>query len=183
MGLTKKEILLQLKALGINSSSDLSFYYEEYRQYYETTLQQYYGYVFNKENFYLERAHQRIPASIKIRYVHQHLGFKKILYTGTIKNISEKGMFISTRNYFPSNSKIEICIPTKKNLLGIYVKNKFICIPANIIDIVWKRACTDGSFEGIGIELSKPMQCYLDFVGSLKSNPPVGSLQRTGYGG
>ncbi len=167
--LTKKEILFQLKGLGINSTSERSFCYDEYREYSEKTSQEHFRYVFKKKGIYQKRARQRIPANIKISYIHQHLGFRKILYTGTIKNISEKGMFISTNNYLPRNSKIELVIPVKKTFMGIYIKKQCIYIPDNSITIVWKRALSNDSCDGIGIELSNPTQCYLDFVGSFIS--------------
>ena len=109
--LTKKEILFQLKALGINSTSEGSFCYNEYREYSEKTSQEHFRYVFKKNGSNLKRARQRIPANIKISYINQHLGFRKKVYNGTIKNLSEKGMFISTNNYLPRNSKIELAIP------------------------------------------------------------------------
>jgi len=168
IGLTEKEISFQLMTLGINSTSEHSFCYKEYRKYSEKTSQEHFGYVFKKNSSYLKRAHQRIPANIKISYIHQHLGFRKNLYNGTIKNLSEKGMFISTNNYFPRNSKIELLIPVKKTFLGISTKKQCIYIPTNIMRIVWKLASSNDSCEGIGIELSNPTQCYLDFVGSFK---------------
>ena len=170
IGLTKKEILFQLMTFGINSTSERSFCYEEYRGYSEKTSQEHFGYVFKKKGIYQKRARQRIPANIKISYIHQHLGFRRNLYKGTIKNLSEKGMFISTNNSLPRNSKIELAIPINKTFLGICIKKQFIYIPFNIISIVWKRALSDDSCEGIGIELSNPTQCYLDFVGSLQSD-------------
>ena len=42
--LTKKEIFAQLKKLGINSASEISSYYKEYRKSSEKTSQEYYEY-------------------------------------------------------------------------------------------------------------------------------------------
>ena len=167
IGLTEKEILFQLMTLGINSISERSSCYKEYREYSEKTTNEHFGYVFQKKGINLKRTLQRMPANIKISYIHQHLGFRKNLYNGTIKNLSEKGMFISINNEFPPNSKIELVIPVKETFLGISIKKQYIYIPFNIISIVWKGALSNDSCDGIGIELSNPPQCYLDFVGSL----------------
>ncbi len=167
--LTEKEILFQLMRLGINSTSKRGLYCEKYREYSERTSQEHFGYAFQKKGINLKRARQRIPANIKISYIHQYLGFRKKLFKGTIKNLSEKGMFISTNNYFPRNSKIELAIPVNKTFLGISIKKQFIYVPANIISIAWKATVSNDPCNGIGIELSNPTQCYLDFVGSFIS--------------
>jgi hypothetical protein len=117
-----------------------------------------------------KRAYNRIPVSIKIKYLEWHIGFSKNQYTGTIKNITEKGMFISTSYNVPRDSIIEICIPVvKKKFLGIPIKKQIFCITANLISIVWGKKLSEYSFAGIGIELSTPPKKYLEFVGSLKS--------------
>jgi hypothetical protein len=108
--------------MGINSTSEDSFYYEEYREYSEKTLQEHFGYVFKKKDIYLKRAHKRIAANIKIVYLEWRIGFWKNFYKGTIKNLSEKGMFISLDYSLLHNSLIEICIPVKKR------KRKFISL-------------------------------------------------------
>ena len=84
-----------------------------------------------------KRAYNRIPVSIKIRYLEWRIGFFKNQYTGTIKNITEKGMFISTNYDVPLDSIIEVCIPVKKKVFGISIKKKIFCITANLISVVW----------------------------------------------
>jgi hypothetical protein len=116
-----------------------------------------------------KRAYNRIPVSIKIRYLEWRIGFFKNQYTGTIKNITEKGMFISTNYDVPLDSIIEVCIPVKKKIFGISIKKKIFCITANLISIVWGGELSKDSNVGIGIKLSNPPKEYLEFVGSLKS--------------
>ena len=115
-----------------------------------------------------KRAYNRIPVSIKIKYLEWRIGFKN-QYTGTIKNITEKGMFISTNYNVPLDSIIEVCIPVKKKVFGISVKKNKFCIDANVISIVWGKNISKDSNACIGIELSNPPKEYLEFVGSLKS--------------
>jgi hypothetical protein len=192
--LTKKEILDGLKKLGLNSTPELNSFYYEYKKYSEKfsrvfftrrlrmikpmLLSCYLRYEnlhqnknsqmsINKSHRYMEkRAYKRIPARIKIRYLHWHMGWKN-LYTGTIKNLSEEGMFISTNNYFHRDSLIEICIPIKKRVYGIPIKKKYFYIPANLISIAWGKILSNDSCGGIGIELVDPSQEYLDFVRTL----------------
>ncbi len=115
-----------------------------------------------------KRAYNRIPVSIKIKYLEWRIGSKN-QYTGTIKNITEKGMFISTNYNVPLDSIIEVCIPVKKKVFGISVEKKLFFIDANLISIVWDGKLSKDSNAGIGIELSNPSKEYLEFVGSLKS--------------
>lgn len=115
-----------------------------------------------------KRAYKRIPVSIKVRYLEWR--FFKNLYAGTIKNISEKGMFIYTNHTLIPDSLIEICIPVvKKKIFGIPVRKENICIPAGLINIVRENTLSNGSLAGIGIELSHPPQQYLELLKSLKT--------------
>ncbi len=117
-----------------------------------------------------KRNYNRIPVSIKTQYLECQIGLFKNLYAGTIKDVSERGMFLKTKYELPRNSLIEICIPiVKKKIFGIPIKKKYLCIPANLISTVWEKTPSNGSFTGIGIELSNPPQEYLEFVSSLKS--------------
>jgi Tfp pilus assembly protein PilZ len=120
------------------------------------------------------RAYKRVPANIKIRYALYNPLFWKNLYTGNIKNLSEKGLFISTKTiYFPLDALLEISIPFKKRVLNL---------PAKISNIAWRSVVSDNCCDGIGVELSVPPQEYLEFVDSLKTvnksqyNTPISSL-------
>jgi hypothetical protein len=86
--------------------------------------------------------------------------FWKKLYKGTIKNMSEKGIFIKTKTInFPLDSLLEIYIPFKKNVLYL---------PAKISNIAWRTLLPDDTCNAMGIELSDPPQDYLNLVEGLK---------------
>jgi hypothetical protein len=158
--LTKNEIFSQLNKLGIQSDFELNFYYEGYREYSEEPSQPHSGHVPKWKDLHHARAQERIPVNIKIRYLHQHPGHRfRNLLSGTIKNLSEKGMFIRTDCDIPENSLIEMCIPYKKEVLYI---------PANAIKIAWRRNISDTSCGGIGIVLPHPPREYAAFIESQK---------------
>ncbi len=98
-----------------------------------------------------KRAFKRIPIDLKVRFYCCNK-----TYTGTITNLTEKGMFISTHElYFPFNSQLEIFIP---------LKDKGLHIPVNLNRITM----SPDSDDGIGVELPNPPQDYLEFVDSLR---------------
>jgi Tfp pilus assembly protein PilZ len=98
-----------------------------------------------------QRAFERVPANINIRFYTCDTD-----YSGTIKNISESGMFISTdKMLFPFDSTIEIIVPFEEKLLKVPVK-------------VVRMTKTDDVFDGIGVELLDNHQDYLALVNSLK---------------
>lgn len=109
-----------------------------------------------------KRICERIPVSIEIEYYLWNPLFWKKLYTGTIKNISEKGMFISGKTInFPLDALLEISIPVNKDVVHL---------PAINSNIVWKRMLSDDSCDSIGVELSNPPDDYLKMVESLKTD-------------
>ena len=107
-----------------------------------------------------KRACKRISASIEIKYYLWNPLFWKKEYTGTIKNLSEKGMFISTKTTnFPLDSLLEIYIPFNKETLFL---------PAKFSNIAWRRILPDDSCDSMGVELSHPPREYLELLESLK---------------
>jgi hypothetical protein len=98
------------------------------------------------------RAFERVPADIKIRFYSCNTD-----YSGTIKNLSENGMFISTdKMLFPFDSTIEIMIPFNEKLLKVPVK-------------VVRMTRSDDVFDSIGVTLLDDHRDYLEFVNNLKS--------------
>ena len=98
-----------------------------------------------------QRAFERVPANINIRFYTCNTD-----YSGTIKNISENGMFINTdKMLFPFDSAIEIIIPFGEKLLKVPVK-------------VVRMTKSDEVFDGIGVALLDNHQDYLALVNSLK---------------
>ena len=108
-----------------------------------------------------KRAYKREPVNMKIRFCLHNPLFWKNLYSAKIKNLSEKGMFISTETRcFPLDALIELSISFNKRSLYL---------PAKINNIVWRNVVSDSYCDGIGIEISNPPQEYLELVDSLKT--------------
>ncbi len=104
-----------------------------------------------------KRAYKRIPANIEIEYYLWKPLFWKKLYAGTIRNISEKGMFISTKTpSFPIDSLLEIYI--------LFNKKDILFIPAKDNTIAWRNILSDNSCDGIGVELSNPPWEYSEII-------------------
>jgi hypothetical protein len=98
------------------------------------------------------RAFKRIPVHIEVRYY-----CRKEVKTGTVINLSEKGMFIATQDVcLPFESQIEILLPLNK---------EFHCVPVNLCRMI----ISPDSYDGIGVELANPNPGYLAFIDSLKS--------------
>ncbi len=96
-----------------------------------------------------KRADQRIPVSIEVRYF-----YGKMFYSGTISDISKKGMFINTAECIPPNYKIVIIIPYKNDLLTVNSR-------------VSRLRQNSGCFDGMGIEILHSKNNYIEFVDSL----------------
>jgi len=79
------------------------------------------------------RALERKPAGKDIRIL-----YRKKIYSGTVLNLSEKGMFIGTSECFPPDSIIRI----ESELLNTLVK------------VNWVTEM-DGYYDGIGVEVIK----------------------------
>jgi len=113
-------------------------------------------------NLVEKRAYKRIPAHIEIEYYLWKPLFWKKLYSGTIINISEKGMLISTKTpSFPIDSLLEIYIPYNKDILFI---------PAKDNTIVWRKLLGDNSCDTIGVELSNPPWEYSEIIESVRNS-------------
>ncbi len=97
------------------------------------------------------RAFERIPTNLQTTFLSDNTS-----YTGTVTDLSENGMFINTRVDFPFNSRLEIRIPLKEEILKVPVK-------------VSRIKKTDDFYDGMGVELLNPPPNYLEFVNRLKS--------------
>jgi len=97
------------------------------------------------------RSFERIPVSIRVRFY-----CFETAYLGTVRNLSENGMFISMdKMVFPFDSKIEIIFRTDRKLLKV---------PVRVIRITK----SENVFDGIGVELLDTHREYLELVSSLK---------------
>ena len=98
-----------------------------------------------------KRAFERIPANIKVRFNCTNTEF-----SGTIMNLSEKGMYINTdESCFPYDVQFDIPIALEEEILNV---------PVNLYRIILSH-----DSNGIGVELINPSEKYLEFVSSLKA--------------
>lgn len=97
------------------------------------------------------RAFERKASSLPVKYF-----CDKTQYSGTIKNLSEKGMFITTCDFLPCDDTLELLVPVKEEL------SKFIAKIRRIIKI-------DDHNYHIGVELLHPPKNYIKYVVGLKS--------------
>lgn len=109
-------------------------------------------------NYYMEkRAFQRLPVNLQSR-----LFYGNMVYTGIVTNLSESGMFISTKMTFPADYVF---------IAVILLDTHTISVPIKI-----KRSvrATDHSSRaeecGIGVKLLDPSREYLDFVSRTRAD-------------
>jgi hypothetical protein len=106
-----------------------------------------------KENAALvnKRSFERVSTSINARFF-----FGNLFYSGTLLNVSEKGMFINTKRYLPIESMFVVIFRLDNELFKIIAKVK--------------RVAKDDSTNGMGIELLSPSNDYMEYINSLKSH-------------
>lgn len=97
------------------------------------------------------RVFKRTDAELPVKYY-----CDRMFYTGTVKNLSENGLFISTINFLPCLDLIELLIPLEDEVSMCYARIR------RIIKI------NDYKFN-IGVELLNPPSSYLRYVSRLKS--------------
>ena len=99
------------------------------------------------------RAFERVSSSIEVKFFCSGTD-----YNGIITNLSENGMFISTRKMcFPFDSQFEIHLPLKNEVMNVAVRVSRITKSADI-------------FDGIGVELINPSREYLEFIKKLRAD-------------
>ncbi len=93
------------------------------------------------------RAFERAPVNIKVRFFccESH-------YDGTVLNLSERGMYISTDAMkFPFDSELDIIIPRYADILKVPVK-------------VMRMTKSSDLYDGLGVEVVNASGQYLGFV-------------------
>jgi len=98
------------------------------------------------------RSFERVPANIKVKFFccESH-------YDGTVMNLSERGMYISTDEMrFPFDSEIDIIIPINSDIFKISVKVMRITKSADY-------------YDGIGVSVVEPSVHYIDFVNNCRN--------------
>ena len=106
-----------------------------------------------------KRAYERIPLDIKIDFLQNGS-----THAGTIKNISQNGMYIEADRPLPFHSSIDVHLPFKSKL------NVLINFNDNVIEVpvrVKRLVKNDSSFMGMGVELSHESHGYLSFMSNL----------------
>ncbi|GBD96779.1 MAG TPA: PilZ domain-containing protein [Nitrospirae bacterium] len=103
------------------------------------------------------RAFERFPANLDAR-----LFYGNLIYTGMVKNLSQNGMFVSTKVNFPLNSEF---------IMVVLLNNRTIKLPVKVRRKVRKESGYYSKMDdGIGVELLEPPQNFLDYAGSRKSS-------------
>jgi len=97
------------------------------------------------------RAFERISADLQANFF-----CGNTMYSGTVTNLSENGMFVKTRMCFPFDSNLELLIPLKEEVLKVPIK-------------VSRIEKTEDFYDGMGVEVLSPCQNYSEFVNRLKS--------------
>ena len=98
------------------------------------------------------RTHRRIYTNIHARFFYGNL-----FYSGNVINISERGLFISTKRFIPSESMFVVLIRVEEELYKVIARVK-------------RTERNTGSNDGMGVELLSPSSGYLSFVDRLKSD-------------
>ena len=108
-----------------------------------------------------KRDHERMNVTIKISFHLWNPLFWKKEYNGVIKNISEKGLLISTITpSFPIDALLEIYLLADKEIIYIPAKNN---------TIIWKKLLSDNVCDSIGVALLNPPIVYNKFVQRLET--------------
>jgi hypothetical protein len=92
------------------------------------------------------RGFNRIPVGEDVKICEGDLFF-----SGTVLNLSERGMFIGTRKYFQLDTIY---------LIVMRLKNRLLKLPA----VIKRSTGSTGYYDGIGVELVNPPLEYVQFV-------------------
>ena len=98
------------------------------------------------------RAGIRKTANLEARFFYGNR-----VYTGTVTNISDRGMFINTAILFPKDSKVEIML---------CLNNKVLKVPVTVRrNVRSDYQCFGTCDNGIGVELLSIPPGYREYVG------------------
>jgi len=96
-----------------------------------------------------KRDSERIPVNLALRFP-----FSNTFIPGTVANLSEKGMFIDTELCFPIESKFEVLIKLKDEILTLHVQ---------IVRIVK----SDNKYTGMGVRILSAPRKYSEYLAGL----------------
>ncbi|UCD34659.1 MAG: PilZ domain-containing protein [Nitrospiraceae bacterium] len=101
------------------------------------------------------RAFRRYPSSL-----HARLVYGTMIYAGRVTNLSQNGMFVSTWVRFPVNAEF---------MVVLLLHDRTVQIPIRIRRAVRNGSdCRPPAHNGIGVEILKAPQSYLDHVGQYR---------------
>lgn len=92
------------------------------------------------------RTCERISASIDVRFY-----FARIFHSGTVTNLSEKGIFIRTAKCLPKGSPIQLLIRKEDGILTETGRIRHLIKTGDV-------------HSGAGVELVNPSHDYLSFI-------------------
>ena len=98
-----------------------------------------------------KRVCARILANIDSRFFYGNL-----FYSGLVTNLSDRGMFISTKSFLPSDAMF---------IIIIRLENEFLKVIAKVKRVTSK---VDNN-AGMGVELLNPPRSYIDFINRMKT--------------
>ena len=104
-----------------------------------------------------KRAHQRFHSEVETR-----LFFGNTFYTAQVTNLSDGGLFVSTRVNFPVDSVFVTVLLLNQHTLNILSKVKRVVKPEN-------HGSPKKNF-GMGLELINPAEDYISYVRSYKTS-------------
>ena len=105
----------------------------------------------NSLMFEERRACERIQTNIDARFFYSNL-----FYSGSVSNMSDSGMFISTKRFLPADSMFVVIIRLENELLKVIAKVK-------------RHTSTSDSGAGMGVALLSPSRSYLELVSTMKT--------------
>lgn len=103
-----------------------------------------------------KRRFERVPVKLSARLV-----YKNMPYPGVVMNLSDKGVFISTRLRVPEGAVIEIDMP---------LRDKVLIAPFKV-----KRSISTPDFReyneenGLACEVMNASSCFEEYIKSLKA--------------
>ena len=98
-----------------------------------------------------KRAYKRTNTNLPVKYFCENM-----IYNGTIENLSENGMYISTTNFLPCKDQIEMLMPLKEEMSRFKAMIRRI---EKVNDVIFN----------IGVEILHPPDIYIQYVKNLKT--------------
>jgi hypothetical protein len=98
------------------------------------------------DKFMEKRSSERTSYNLAVRFP-----CRDTLYTGTVTNFSDNGMYINTEISFPIQSRFEMLISLKKEIVKV---------PVKIVRLVK----TGALYNGMGVELLNLPKKYFEYI-------------------